>query len=489
MFNQAALHLGDLKKSPVFSMSRGGRELFHTNFWAFILEINPDDLEEDDRPVAHAVRGSLLESLFGEVVPSRVWVWREKNNLDLVVIAAPDTPAGQTLMAPQIGAQEFAKVSRKRKNTVGLPEVGTRCVVVEVKLKAIPTRLQLDSYTQKLLDGLTFDLPQPAKLAPDTYCSDWGRVQVQLDHAEHTGVKFWAYPPSVNADDQLIDNRLKPALAGAAGSARLLLIAPGADAELVDNSPWQVEQPIDIMNAMIQAFDSALHEHSERPQGLFTAIVKDYLDSTKRLCQIVDEVQREVSASFCADEGNVALSAVHRSACHKRFIDARLHDLVGKQAYSVMQKMLFRSLLDHELHGFRLHAETILTRGTPGFNIEYVKQCPAAGNNGNNAVRLGVQIQGGLYRHYIAASLSTEQLLRAIAEDPDAGGWLGGNREQHGVFGERRFFGSTKFVYRERDISALTWQPLRQMIELSITEAAQLLQNADMRQRLIELVK
>ena len=62
-----------LKKSPVFAMSLGSKELFHSNFWAFLME--------------HKDYKALLYSLFPELEPSeKVEIRREYKNRDIVII-------------------------------------------------------------------------------------------------------------------------------------------------------------------------------------------------------------------------------------------------------------------------------------------------------------------------------------------------------------------------------------------------------------------
>lgn len=63
----------DLSKSPIFTMSLGSKELFHSNFWAFLME--------------HKDYRYLLYSLFPELEPSEpVKVKREYKNRDIVII-------------------------------------------------------------------------------------------------------------------------------------------------------------------------------------------------------------------------------------------------------------------------------------------------------------------------------------------------------------------------------------------------------------------
>jgi len=105
--------LNRLAKSPTFAMSLGAKELFHTNFLAFLLETEVEELA--------CVRQNLISLFFGENPPSRVLTWREKQNFDLIILPVPE-------------------------NGRPLP---TKGVLIEAKLKSIPTRRQLDQYTQK----------------------------------------------------------------------------------------------------------------------------------------------------------------------------------------------------------------------------------------------------------------------------------------------------------------------------------------------------
>ena len=62
--NKVSNLLSKLKESPTFAMSRGGRELFHTNFIAFILDIEDLADETSDNRYAVKVKRKIIESLF-----------------------------------------------------------------------------------------------------------------------------------------------------------------------------------------------------------------------------------------------------------------------------------------------------------------------------------------------------------------------------------------------------------------------------------------
>ncbi len=76
-------HLASLAKSPTFVMSLGAKELFHTNFLAFLLESR--------EPSIQPIQSKLKTLFFGHGKVGRVVTWREKNSLDLVIMPAPKT--------------------------------------------------------------------------------------------------------------------------------------------------------------------------------------------------------------------------------------------------------------------------------------------------------------------------------------------------------------------------------------------------------------
>jgi hypothetical protein len=108
-------------------MSLGARELFHSNFLAFILESADARLEPLQRSLRDALRFLVQE---GE--RARCIAWRERKSLDLVLVplkALADSPV-------------------------------LRALCIEVKIKSIPTPDQLRRYQDKLVSGLSLDLPE-----------------------------------------------------------------------------------------------------------------------------------------------------------------------------------------------------------------------------------------------------------------------------------------------------------------------------------------
>jgi hypothetical protein len=101
--------IADLKSSPLFNLSLASKELFHSNFLAWVLEKKDDQA----RILLHELTGKK------DFVLETLEVTREENNFDL------------TLMAKD--------------------RSGKQCrIVIENKVKSIPSQKQLDEYSNKL---------------------------------------------------------------------------------------------------------------------------------------------------------------------------------------------------------------------------------------------------------------------------------------------------------------------------------------------------
>lgn len=97
--------LMQINQSPTFAMSLGAKELFHTNFLAYILETNNKEFEKSQ---------TSLIKLFTDESSGSVSVFREKNHLDLIV--------------------SHEKID----------------VYIEAKLKSLPSNCQLDLYNKTI---------------------------------------------------------------------------------------------------------------------------------------------------------------------------------------------------------------------------------------------------------------------------------------------------------------------------------------------------
>ena len=97
-----------LQKSPIYAMSLGSKELFHSNFWAWLME-------QDER---------FIELFFNE-----------DNNKELVGIGREDNHRDITV---------YRRIDRNNKKET--PDV----YVIENKLKSIPTEEQLNGYRKEV---------------------------------------------------------------------------------------------------------------------------------------------------------------------------------------------------------------------------------------------------------------------------------------------------------------------------------------------------
>lgn len=107
-------------------MSLGAKELFHTNFLAFLLESEDPELEQ----LRRGLRVALKFPVEGDEL-STCAVWREKKHMDLILVPllrAPDE-AGELVL------------NNKRAH------------IVEAKLKSVPTSEQLRRYDAALNKG------------------------------------------------------------------------------------------------------------------------------------------------------------------------------------------------------------------------------------------------------------------------------------------------------------------------------------------------
>lgn len=117
--------IGRLKDSPIYAMSLGSKELFHSNFWAWLMEKNP----------------GFIEVFFEERIDNPE-VKREEENRDLTIWE-------------NRGDQKAEKA-----------------YVIENKIKAIPTKEQLvkyqESLKEKFVKGILTGLRKPMEgILPD----------------------------------------------------------------------------------------------------------------------------------------------------------------------------------------------------------------------------------------------------------------------------------------------------------------------------------
>ncbi len=102
-------HIDCLKKSPLFQVSLASKELFHSNFWAWLFETPKDNSVSAEE---------YVKVFFQDFSSSRFEVRREFMNMDLVIEAEEND--------------------------------GKKLYVIENKIKSAPRKKQLEDYSEKL---------------------------------------------------------------------------------------------------------------------------------------------------------------------------------------------------------------------------------------------------------------------------------------------------------------------------------------------------
>lgn len=104
--------INTLRQSPLFNLSLASKELFHSNFLAWIIEERGD--------IARTLLQNIAPEVDSPVLDESLKVMREENNFDLTVLVTSSK------------GQKFR-------------------IVIENKVKSVPTKKQLDEYSAKLV--------------------------------------------------------------------------------------------------------------------------------------------------------------------------------------------------------------------------------------------------------------------------------------------------------------------------------------------------
>lgn len=345
-----------LKISSTFNMSRGGRELFHTNFLAFILDVKYEGV--DCQSYEAEVKRLILEQLFGvENTPKNVITFRERSNLDLIVVPALD---------------ELDAVKK--------------VVVIEAKLKSIPTTEQLEKYNKKFERGLTLELFETlefrtAKRNGEEYDFNISGVHVKITDC-----------CTVSLVDSDCKRNSRPKEIEEVRLERFLL-APESIANN-DLKGWALLG----WSEFIERIKPRVNEDSLREKTLFGQLVEDYLESTKSVLNLVQQVglKAELFTQNTDSWNDFFTFAVNKNDFKKM----RLHDLVGKVAYNSLRNKLINDLekdnhLEKTFQGFSLDTYTFYSRSLPGIGFQYKI------SKGKQTFSFGIQLQGNDYRHFI----------------------------------------------------------------------------------------
>lgn len=411
-----------LDRSPIFAMSLGAKELFHTNFLAFLLESNDGTLK--------VVRDALINLLFGgEIGP--VVTWREKSNLDLVIVPR--------------SCIEAASIGQRNSRCSSKPIIA---VVIEAKLKSLPDAGQLKSYNEKLGQGIDLELDG----------IDWGNGEVVT--ASTARIKL----AELEAGDGGILWVPRKKSQGCNGKIRRVLLSPNG-AALKDSYGWDNVSWKSLKETMNAAQD--LQAHTD----LMRQVVNDYQNSLGNLLDVLEQAAKFVETAV--GENVATFGVFYDAISDSGFRHRRIHDLVGKYASNLLERHVREKLFAEIDEGMR--SATIFTRQQPGIEFEW-RVC----SQDDKDIRLGVQIQGKQYRHYVCVKgedkLSRNQALNSTISALDV--WLG----QEGLSGKRKgreevlklhTYSNDKedFRYTKADISGLPLSELAEKIRNSLETA------------------
>lgn len=421
--------LGLLKTSPAFAMSRGGRELFHTNFLAFILEQTTTKSNEEE--YSQRIKRNLLSQIFSEkYLPINVKVFREKLNLDLIIIPIDDIP----VLSDDPNAENLSACTKEKQLQI---------VVIEAKLKSIPTVQQLVTYSKKLEKVVTIDLYEG---------DDNSKLIIDIKKSTLT-IKNTEKIPYKNI------------------SYDCFLLAPKAFAlpDLAQESKSEYNWSNLNWNNIFQNLDTVQNSFNEDSNQKINIFIEDYIESTNNVLKLISQVI-EFTDSFINTESK--LSTLYKFSTHDSFKRLKLHDLVGKVAYEFLAKKIYESLPQKEQN---LHFKAFLSNSTPGFEIEFSH----SDSDKKQEIGVGVQLQGSDYRHYIKRNFTNaDKPLIEIANTYAK--WLfdDGNNEGKGIGkSEYKKFDINKFLYLSRTVN-LNFKELCKVFKHSLAGASCISQDA-----------
>ena len=366
MYEQVRDELNALKKSVTFAMSLGAKELFHTNFLAFILESEDQSLQ--------AIRNNLA-NLFGIAIDksTKIYTWREKHNLDLVIIAI-----------------DWKNAADEQEGIVGIGKASV--CVIEAKLKSIPTLEQLEKYDSKLKKGIKLELN-------DSDFLQWA------EKGKITGFKLISDGNNGN---------LKPLIEGKAIAINLVSSVKKILLSQIEPPRCSWEHITWCKIAGILQTTVLVNNNVEDSNLALNSIVNDYVVHLKNLANLITKVLAHSNKNFNSD-----CNALYRCICcwtnNANFKQIRIHDLIGKVVFNDLEKRLLNHIPRCEHNSIKLRSYTHYSNQRPGIGFEWQFEGSSEKNEkGRRKTKkvfsIGVQIQGSDYRHYISTTTEWDSL-------------------------------------------------------------------------------
>lgn len=413
--SSSASEIGVLKASSIFAMSLGAKELFHTNFLAFLLGSDDPSLQ----PIQRAVRQALNFPPSPSAVPQCA-VWREKNNMDLVVVeleALNSTktltnsglmPASSSGVTGSLGNKNAANHgwdwnqgshwTNSSSGTASSPQQGRspqlsptgRILIIEAKLKSIPNLSQLINY-DNIVSSISINLKFPEESDPPDWVLCFGAVN---------SLKMGNGKPTT-----LLTICLQRTLLSITGVSMTTPATRVRSSGVWAGVSW---------SALQQAMTSSIVGLAPSP---LIPVLDDYAKSLDALIKLIDR-----SYQMCDDARHSSAIPPYRAMRSQTqespFKSLRINDLLGKALfdYWLNNYVLLRLSGLSTPAGWALRSYTHYSRGEPGFGIELVKDQFQMPSQVSVELRIGIQIQNKDLRLSISTNLDYIGLEAWIAQ-------------------------------------------------------------------------
>lgn len=429
-FTQKAKELcRKLSSSPIFAMSLGSKELFHTNFLAFILTYQ----------LSKSVASNLKVLLFGKDFNDEIFVFREKKNLDLVIVRMFSNENAKDDVSDEILA-----------------------VIIEAKMKSIPTFSQLEKYSQKICKGIEFFLDD-ADARPVHNGDTATKLKILAKENYTDTVDIYYYDSDLKTINSLSKH----------GKCRKILLGPAGFKKENRPNDWDFIDWLKIStqlaagnNNLEQLNTDQIISHDE---SFFHRVVETYSKDLETVMNVLDEVERIVR--YDSDLKVGILNCIVKGDALKH---ARIYDLVSKYAYVCLVRLL--SKRNEQIQN--CNNCIFFSRSSPGFNMYCEKDTE------EGTFHVGVQVQQGKYRHYIENSkekrLEATMFKRVVEDhislwfqivDPEVEYFGAGNKHD-----KKRLmkFGEYTFRYAEKDCRHISFEELTKDIMKSLQKAKEI---------------
>jgi hypothetical protein len=299
-----------LSASPTFAMSLGAKELFHTNFLAFLLE-------NDLKPL-NDITKALRQKLLGDDFDGGVWAFRESKNMDLIVV--PQDPCSN------------AKQS---------------IAVIEAKLKSVPKVAQLEGYESKI-SGRDKKKKSHFNIGDvDSPLYDFVRLTAG------NVVEYRRY------DSQRKKGQNYSWVKSEAKKINLTILAPidpySKEMPSKGSTKWQYWGWRELHTLLVDQLKSA-----NRDYGGIISLIESYAEDLNGILELLDRTKQLVD-DFCDDSSKIDFQSFDHLIM-EQFKKARIHDLISKYAYWHLSQKLRESLSQQ---GVDVELDVNFTRGTP----------------------------------------------------------------------------------------------------------------------------